>query len=266
MKLSISNIAWPVEYDEEMYRFINMNHFRGLEIAPTRIFPDSPYDHLYQGKVFSQELKEKYDLEISSVQSIWYGISESVFGSDAKRQKLVDYTKKAIDFACEISCPNLVFGCPKNRAIPPDMTLDNGLPVIYDFFNQIGDYAASRGTCIAIEPNPPIYNTNFINTTKEAVEICRALNNSGIRINADMGTLIYNNESLEILTDNINLINHIHISEPRLIPIENRTLHSELKTELQNLNYDKYISIEMANPGNIDLVKTVIAYIKEIFI
>ena len=266
MKLSISNIAWPAEYDDEMYNFLSVNNFQGLEIAPTRIFPEEPYENLNRGKVFARKLEEKYNIKISSMQSIWYGIAESVFGPAGARQKLIDYTKKAVDFACGINCPNLVFGCPKNRAVPTGMPPEIYLPVIYGFFNQIGDYAADCGTCIAIEPNPPIYNTNFINTTAEAAELCRGLNNPGIKINADTGTVIYNNEDIKILTENIDLINHIHISEPGLIPIEKRTLHKDLRDGLKSSGYNKYISVEMGNPGNIDLVKTVIAYIKEIFI
>ena len=261
MKLSVSNIAWSAEYDAEMYEFLRANNFAGLEIAPTRIFPDAPYDEPARAKDFAHNLNEEYGLEISSVQSIWYGVAESVFGSDGDRRKLVDYTKKAIDFAYAAGCRNLVFGCPKNRAVPPGMAPGEALPVACDFFCRIGDYAAGCGTCIAIEPNPPVYNTNFINTTAEAAELCRAVANPGIKINADTGALIHNGENIGILRENISLINHIHISEPRLVPIEPRELHKELK----GLDYDGYLSAEMANTGNIELLKDIIKYIKGVY-
>ena len=261
MKLSISNIAWQAEYDWEMYNFLSANKFDGLEIAPTRIFPDSPYDCISQAKDFKKMLKNDYGLSVSSVQSIWFGVVENIFGSETERQKLIDYTKKAIDFANALDCRNIVFGCPKNRAVPADMHPDIYLPLAYNFFNQIGDYAASNGTYISIEPNPPIYSTNFINTTAEAFDICKKLNNPGIKINIDMGTFIHNNESLTILWDNIDLINHVHISEPRLAPVEKRKLHVDLINELRNLNYANYLSIEMANPNDIDLVKKTVLYI-----
>ncbi|MCL1973039.1 MAG: sugar phosphate isomerase/epimerase [Endomicrobia bacterium] len=266
MKFSVSNIAWSAEYDEEMYGFLSCNGFSGLEIAPTRIFPHAPYDNLTEAERFARKLKKNYGLAISSMQSIWFGIAESVFGSNADRQKLTDYTKKAVDFARVVNCPNIVFGCPKNRAVPSDMPPDNYLPVAYDFFNKIGNYASANGTCIAVEPNPTIYNTNFINTTSEAFEMCRKLGNPGIKVNVDVGTIIYNNENIGILKDNIDLINHIHISEPYLAPIENRALHCELRNVLQNLNYDKFLSVEMGNPNDIDLVKKAVIYIKELWL
>ena len=265
MNLSVSNIAWSAEYDEEMYDFLNNNGINGLEIAPTCIFQYHPYDNLVQAKDFACRLKEDYGIVISSIQSIWFGITESIFDSDSCRQRLVDYTKKAIDFACMLGCSNIVFGCPQNRTVPSDITPNQYLPIAYDFFNQIGDYASACRTYIAIEPNPAIYNTNFINTTPEAFEICHELNNPGIKINADIGTLIHNNENIEILIDNINLINHIHISEPYLVPIKKRILHNELKNKLQGTNYDKFLSVEMSNNNNIELVKTALLYIKELY-
>ena len=42
MNLSISNIAWKAEYDSEMYKYLETTGFNGLEIAPTRIFPENP--------------------------------------------------------------------------------------------------------------------------------------------------------------------------------------------------------------------------------
>jgi sugar phosphate isomerase/epimerase len=189
------------------------------------------------------------------MQSIWRGVFESIFGSENDRKKLIDYTKKAIDFASAIQCENLVFGCPGNRIIPsPDF-----LPVAFDFFAQIGEYANSRGTVLAIEPNPPYYNTNFINTTEEAFSFCRKLNSKGVKVNVDIGTCLNYNESVDFLNENITLVNHIHISEPLLAPIKKRSLHRELK----KLRYDRYFSIEMANVQNIEIVKEIAIYVKE---
>ena len=80
MKLSISNIGWKKEYDETMYQFLKEEGYDGIEIAPTRIFPVCPYDHLKEAKEFSDYLLQNYSLEISSMQSIWYGKTERIFG------------------------------------------------------------------------------------------------------------------------------------------------------------------------------------------
>ena len=74
MQLSMSNIAWKKEQDEEIYRFMQENGFTGLEIAPTRIFPELPYEHLKEAEIWSKRLKKEYGFSISSMQSIWFGM------------------------------------------------------------------------------------------------------------------------------------------------------------------------------------------------
>lgn len=255
--LAISNIAWPKENDKEIYSYMKELGFAGLEIAPTRLFEQNPYSHIKEAEAFAQNLKRQYGFEIVSMQSIWFGITQNIFGSGEDRGFLINYTKKAIDFAAAAGIGNIVFGCPKNRVIP-DISHK---PVAIDFFKELGSYAVQNDTVIAIEANPAIYNTNFINHTAEAFAICREVNSSGVKVNVDTGTIIYNNESLEAVKENIELVNHIHISEPHLAAIECRGLHKELK----ELAYNKFFSVEMKNPGNTQTVKNVMLYIKEVF-
>ena len=46
MKLSISNIAWDETHDLKMYQKMKEYRYTGLEIAPTRIFGENPYQNL----------------------------------------------------------------------------------------------------------------------------------------------------------------------------------------------------------------------------
>jgi len=258
MKLSISNIAWSAEHDEEMYGFLHSAGFTGLEIAPTRIFPEKPYQHLNEAKEFANRLFEEYGLRISSMQSIWYGITKNIFGTAEDRQILLDYTKSAIDFAAAIECGNLVFGCPKNRNVPERISCKEQIAI--DFFSGIAAYAAENGTVIALEPNPPIYGTNFINETTAAFKFCRTAGKKGLKVNIDLGTMIFYNEPVSLISDNLNDVNHIHISEPKLAPLEKRKTHREMLA----LPFDGYFSIEMANAGNLSIVKQQVGYIAEL--
>lgn len=261
MKLSISNIAWAAENDEYMYKYLAEEGIKGLEIAPTRIYCEAPYEKLYEAKVFADRLKAEYGLEISSMQSIWYGRAENMFSSSEERQALISYTKKAIDFAHVIGCNNLVFGCPKNRNI----TSMDQYCIAVEFFATLGEYAESKNTVIAIEPNPTIYNTNFINTTEQAFELVKEINSPGIMVNLDLGTVIHNNECMQNIYKNISLVNHIHISEPYLEKIQERDLHKALEKALKSMDYDKYVSIEMKYLNDSISVKDTIKYVKGIF-
>lgn len=261
MRLSISNIAWEEKYDEEMYEFIARNKYNGLEIAPTRLIKENPYSHIEEIQKIAKQLKEKYELNICSIQSIWYGKNEKIFESEEERRELLNYTKKAIDYASAINCGNIVFGCPKNRNIK---NLKTDYEIAVEFFREIGNYAKQKNVCFSIEPNPTIYNTNFINTTKEAIELVKIIDNEGIKLNIDLGTIIQNDEDIEILREHTNLINHVHISEPNLEIIKERKIHNDLIDILKEENYQGYISIEMKKNNDIENVKQIIKYVKQI--
>lgn len=252
LKLAISNIG----FDELDYQALA--GYQGLEIAPSKIVAD-PYHHQQVIVNFGQNLLEQFDLPIVSMQSIWYQVEDNLFRGGY--QKLVDLTKQAIDLAAAINCPNIVFGSPKNRQMD-DPVAD--LPIAQQFFRDITDYAAQKQLVIALEPNPTIYQTNFINTTKQAVEFVRELNLPALKVNIDLGTIIENQEDLAVIKDNIDLVNHVHISEPYLERITQRPLHKELKKLLVDAGYNGYVSIEMKAQTNEDVIKT-LRYVREIF-
>ena len=262
MKLAISNIAWKAEWDNTIYSYLKEQGIQGLEIAPTRIFPEKPYEKLEEATFWAKKLKENYQLEIPSMQSIWFGRSENIFANEKERNSLLDYTKKAIDFAAAVKCGNLVFGCPRNRSYEGEYPLG----IATEFFKELGDYAYSKGTVLAMEANPTLYNTNFMNETAQALEFVKQVNSGGFLVNLDMGTMIYNKESLFVLNGNIEYINHIHISEPGLALIEKRQLHDELAELLRQENYKKFVSIEMKTQEDIEKVKEAVNYMKSIFL
>ena len=261
MKLSISNIGWSAEEDSRVFELMQNNGFTGLEIAPTRIFPENPYDKVTEAGEWSKGLRSKYAFEVPSMQSIWYGRTEKIFGTDEEKNILMEYTKKAIDFAEIIGCGNLVFGCPKNRSMPENTDIVDAVP----FFKELGDYAYEHKCVIAMEANPPIYNTNFLNTTGQALEFVKMVDSKGCMLNLDVGTMVENGESADILKGNEKYISHVHVSEPYLKPIEKRQLHVELAEILRGVNYDRYVSIEVGKQDDTDNLEMMMKYVSKIF-
>jgi|GEM_PF-41485 len=253
LKLAISNIGFGETFD---YR--ELEQYNGLEIAPSKIAVD-PYAHQDDIAEYAEKMMNEFDLPIVSMQSIWYQISEGIFtgGYD----QLVAVTKQAIDLANKINCRNIVFGSPKNRNMPDPA---NDIELAKQFFREIAEYAETKQVVIALEPNPTIYQTNFINTAQEAFDFVKELNLPALKVNVDLGTIIYNREDLSVIKDNIHLVNHIHISEPNLEKIEKCQLHKDLKKLLVDSGYDCYVSIEMKEQSNDDVIKT-LRYVREIF-
>lgn len=261
MNLSISNIAWTPANDDIIYALIQEFGFKGLEIAPTRLFPDAPYENLSKARIWSEHMQAYHGISIPSMQSIWYGRTEQLFGTYKERQILIDYTKKSIDFASAIRCRNLVFGCPKNRSLPEGADPDTAI----EFFREIGDYAKSQGTVVGIEANPPVYQTNYINDTFSALDLVKKVDSEGFRLNLDVGTMIQNDEKVHDLVGQVPYISHVHISEPLLKPIEKRELHRELYDLLSGENYQGFVSIEMGKTEDIAGLRYIIQYVYEVF-
>jgi len=260
MKLAISNIAWEASKDFEVYKLMEKYGFYGLEIAPTRLISDKPYDRIDEAEKLTGELKSLYNFEICSMQSILYGRTENIFESRESRKNITQYLIKAIDFAAAVSCRNMVFGCPKNRY----MTKEEDYEVAVDFFKELAEYALKKGTVISIEANPSMYGTNFINYTREAVGIVKDVNSKGFKVNLDFGTMIANGESVDEIIDHVDYINHVHISEPGLLPICQRREHRELASLLREKCYKGFVSIEMKKeekdfPDNIERTMNYIA-------
>lgn len=262
MKISISNIAWNADDDKKMYQFLADKKIDGVEIAPTRIIPNNPYQNNLAAKSIQKQLFTQYNLEISSMQSILFGREEKLFGTKKERIILIEYLKQAINFAKSINCKNLVFGSPKNRIVN---NIKEEYQIAINFFKELGDYAFSQGTILSIEANPIIYGTNFINLTSEAISLVNDVDSHGFKLNLDTGTIIQNNENINLISKNINLINHVHISEPNLVPIKERSMYSEIANILRKKKYDKFISIEMKNNNDLDIVKSSVIYIQKIF-
>ena len=79
MKLSVSNIAWTAEQDTYAYDLMKKYGYCGLEVAPTRIFLENPYNKKSDATAWLYNLRKKYGFFVSSMQSIWFGRTESMF-------------------------------------------------------------------------------------------------------------------------------------------------------------------------------------------
>ncbi len=243
MKLAASNIGWALDDSPAVYARMRALGFTGLEIAPTKFFPQSPYseENIAAAGALAQQLQKEQGLCVVSMQSIWYGRGESIWGSDADRQALIDYTEAAARFAAATGCPNLVFGCPRNRNKPDGAAMDTAL----DFFARAGDAAARHGVWLALEPNPPIYNTNFLNTTAGCAAFLRQLDHPALGMNLDVGTMLENGEEASVAAENLDLIRHVHFSRPGLPPVQAIPLHRQLADVLTEGGYTGWVSLEM---------------------
>ena len=96
-QLAISNIAWQKDDDETVYAAMQQAGFTGLELAPTRIFSEAPYENLTSALLFGGYLKNRWGFSVPSLQSIWYGQKGNIFNRDPLRPKKLLMHKSEIN-------------------------------------------------------------------------------------------------------------------------------------------------------------------------
>ena len=258
-KLSASNIGWTKEEDEQVWQLMKDLGYQGLEIAPTRVFPQEPYAQLSGITLFAAVMYQKYGFVIPSMQSIWFGKSASIFDEEGAKE-LADYTVEAFEFAKACHCPSLVFGCPRNRNVPEGRREEEADA----FFEKLAYEASLRGVHLALEANPPVYNTNFMNTTSQAAALVRRLGRPGLSVNLDVGTLLANGEKIQDIAPIMELVSHVHISRPGLAPLKPEPIDRELALLLGAVGYKGFVSVEMKAAGY-DTLKESLEYAAEVF-
>ncbi len=258
-KLSASNIGWAKEDDTLIYNAMQTLGYDGLEIAPTRVFDAPPYAHTAKAPAFASEVYAKHGFVIPSMQSILFGVSENLFDEQGAKI-LLERLNEAFIFAKACSCKSLVFGCPRNRTFPENMSEKDG----DYFFIKAAKLAENQGVTLALETVPTCYNTNFLNNTADTLAFVKRLNVKGLSVNLDIGAMITNGESIDVIKDDFTLISHIHISEKELAPIVPHALHKELAELLAQKQYSGFVSAEMRTT-TADVMQKSLEYMAEVF-
>ena len=248
--MAVSNIAWDPAEDDAVGAVLRAEGVRGVEIAPTK-WRDDPLSASAAEVAAYRAAWEDRGLEIVSLQSLFFGQPHlQLFGTSAVRTAMGDYVRRMIDLAAALGAGVLVFGSPKNRT-RGDLSSADATAIATNFFGDMADYAASRGTAVCIEANPEGYGCDFITTTAEAAALCRSIDNSGLRVNGDLGGMTMSGEDpATSIRDAKGFLAHFHASEPHLAPLGAASDHSRAARALSAIAYAGWISIEMRSTGS----------------
>ncbi|MDB2546051.1 sugar phosphate isomerase/epimerase [Candidatus Pelagibacter bacterium] len=270
MNLSISNIAWNKSEDNEISKILNTYNINLIDIAPNKYF--YPIDKTTNQEIIKvKNFWKQRNIEISCLQSLLYNTQNFNIFSDNDNLNVspLKYLEKIIKISNQLGAKNIIFGSPKNR----DRGTLSDIEVLSQsnfFFRSLGDIALKYNIKICLEPNPPLYNCNFMTNTLETEKIIRIIDHEAIKLNLDIGALTINNENLdEIMVKCHDLIFHVHLSERNLIPLGNSNLdYRKIIDTIGKFKPDITLSIEMLNfkdKSNLENVENTINLIKKNF-
>lgn len=251
MNLAISNIAWEASEDESIASMLRQFAVTGIDVAPTKYFPD-PASTTDAAVRSVRDWWHQRGIGITGMQALLFGTAGlNVFGSSESQCKMLEHLSAVCKIAAGLGAPRIVFGSPKNRD-RAGLNDQGALEVACSFFSRLGSIGEAHGVTICLEPNPARYGCNFMMTSEETASVVRTVAHPMIRMQFDTGALAINGEDpFEVLQLYGDVIGHIHLSEPDLLPLgDGQTDHTRMASALRQFLSSRVLTIEMLATQN----------------
>lgn len=266
VKLTISNIAWAANQENDVFSLLPLYGVTAVEVAPTRIWPEWEYGA--KEVVAYRNFLQDHGLVCSSLQAILYQQPHlKVFGTATERADLIAHLKRVANLAADLGARAMVFGAPKNRD-RGDLDEQTAMEQAADLFAIAGEYCHQNQVCLCLEPNPVNYGCNFITNSQSGAELVRLVNSPGFRLHLDAaGMHLAGEEPSLAITAAADVLEHIHVSEPNLGTFSQPQVnHAHIAAALRNIGWEQWISIEMrATEQPIESIKEALTVVKAIY-
>ena len=246
MRIAFSNIAWDPAEQAEILPVLQAARIAGIEIAPTKIWPAWVGATTAAASQVAQSLAAQ-GFTIPSMQALLFGHPElKLFGGEPERVAFLKHIEDVAGIAAGLGAKTLVFGSPSNRD-PGELAPDAAMQAAVTIMRAAGDICAARGVWLGIEANPAVYGCKFITHWFEAAELVRRCNNPGIRLHLDAAcTVLAGDDLAQAVAESIDILAHVHISEPHLGAFDSPTLdHAAFGQALKKAGYSGWCSVEM---------------------
>lgn len=242
MNTGLSQLAFDKEESEEIYNLLYSNNFKYVEGVLTKI---APWDYLSQTSLnqFKSELNSKV-LECYSLQSLFFNVPVV---SMCDVSGIINHFEKLVNYADVLRAKILVLGSPNLRKMESQWE-EKLLDVIY----KLDELLDNKNIKVVIEPNCKLYKGEYFFNCTEIVSFLRKYKFINIKTMIDTHNLTNENlDPIKEYTDNINYIDHVHISENQLLPIKDINFHKEFAKVLMETGYKKGITYEVKKTSNI---------------
>lgn len=247
MNIGISHLAFDTP---EIYSKLKELGFNYVEGVLTKI---SPWDSLSQTSLnqFKSDLNTN-TLDCYSLQSIFYNYPVSSLCDD----KILIHFSNLIEYCKLLDTKIMVLGSPTLRKIEQGYRKK-----LDDLFCKLDGLLEDTGIKVVIEPNCGLYKGQYFYTSSEIKCFIKANNLHNIRTMIDTHNLL--NEGMDPIKEferNIEFIEHVHISENGLEPINRIDFHRMFADALRGNWYEKGVTYEVKKTDDLALEQFVSIY------
>jgi sugar phosphate isomerase/epimerase len=251
MNLALSNFAWDNQDSETIFKSLKENGINNIESVLTKI---KDWSELETKDIVSyKKYLDDNGIIPYSIQSLFYGV-KCVDITDVNIIK--SHFDKLIYYSKLLGVKVLVFGSPGLRK------KTNGWEdSLIEIFTYVDNILIGTDIKVLIEPNTSSYGGEFFHTVSDIVNFIESNNLKNVRTMIDT-----HNSLLENLDPNVELVNyfnyieHIHISEPKLVVIKEDEFHINFSKTIKNSEYNKTITYEVMK--SIDLIPSIKTFSK----
>lgn len=215
------------------------NRINYIEIPLTLIFKNFIFNKSVADKFIKKLIK--YDIKVSSVQSIFFGKKFNIFNKSQHKQ-ILNHLRKVCIISKKLGAKNIIFGSPKNR-IKGTLSKQDAEKISINIFKKISILCYKYNINFCLEPNAKSYGCDFINKLNEANKILKKVNYRNFLINVDTGNIFqeHNVNSLpKIKNENVG---NYQISEKKLGKLNKKnTKHQRILEKFSPI--DSFVSME----------------------
>jgi sugar phosphate isomerase/epimerase len=266
MKIAICNETyqdWPLE---KMLVHAKELGYQGIEYAPFTL-AKSAYDLSPDRRREIADLTRHHNLDVVGLHWLFAHTSGMHLTSPDEKIRTA-----AGEYLCELAnmCGDMgghviVFGSPMQRNIENGVSPDSARSFAIEAINMATQTLASRQVTLAIEPLGP-EETNFINTAREAIEICDAIGSPWVKLHLDVKAMSTESKPIpQIIRESKDYIAHFHANDPnRRGPGMGAVQFEPIIDALNDVGYDGWISVEVFDyePGTERLTRDSIDYLQ----
>jgi len=251
MNLALSNFAWDNQDSETIFKSLKENGINNIESVLTKI---KDWSELETKDIVSyKKYLDDNGIIPYSIQSLFYGV-KCVDVTDVDIIK--SHFDKLIYYSKLLGVKVLVFGSPGLRK------KTNGWEdSLIEIFTYVDNILIGTDIKVLIEPNTSSYGGEFFHTVSDIVKFIDSNELKNVRTMIDTHNSILENMNPNVeLVEYFNYIEHIHVSEPKLVVIKEDEFHINFSKTIKNSEYNKTITYEVMK--SIDLIPSIETFSK----
>ncbi|MDC1214662.1 sugar phosphate isomerase/epimerase [Rhodospirillales bacterium] len=244
ISVSASTIALPPGDHDAVLSSLPELGIEALEVAPSRRW-DNTWQELKPSDVTTyRRVIETTGLSVLGLHSLLFDHKDlSLFGDEKTQNDLADFLVHLSAVCRDLGGRTLIWGGGRLRHdVPITAATNHAISFMGDVCHRI----EKHGTCFCFEPLGPT-DSDFINSAREALEICHAISHPALQMQLDAKALFENNEITEDLFVAVaDELVHVHANEPGLAVVGSSgdVDHKQIGQFLRRINYNGYVSAE----------------------